>query len=419
MKKSTKIQTKRIKEIADLKARLKKLNKIAADCKKAEDATKESQTIFRELFNHIESGVAVYEAVNGGKDFVFKDFNPAAEKIEKTDKRKVIGRCVTQVFPGVKEMMLLEVFRRVWETGRPEYLTNTIYTGKSGRKSWRENWVYRLPNGEIVAVYNDITERVRAEEFVARAYKQLKDAQTELIQSEKMAALGRFSAGIAHEIKNPLSIVLGGLEFLGAKLPRGEEDIEKAFAITKDSLLRANSILESLLQYSRPSDSRREVINIPDITVFVLDMVKIRARMSSVKIDTEFEQNMPVSVDKNQIQQVLLNILKNSLEAMPKGGNINIKTYKTVEPKLSDEKQSCVIEIKDNGVGISRKDLSKLSEPFFTTKERGVGTGLGLFISKIIVDNHGGRLLIDSTEGEGTTIKIVLPLACDKIRSKP
>jgi PAS domain S-box-containing protein len=133
--------------------------------KKAEKSLKESETRFRELFNNMSSGVAIYEAVDDGSDFVFRDFNAAGQRIDKTSKENVVGKRATQVFPGVKTIGLLDVFRRVWQTGKAERHPMTFY--KDGRISgWRENYIYKLPNGEIVAVYDDVTKRQLAQEYL-------------------------------------------------------------------------------------------------------------------------------------------------------------------------------------------------------------------------------------------------------------
>jgi PAS domain S-box-containing protein len=129
----------------------------------------EDENRYHELFNHISSGVAVYEAVENGRDFIFKDFNSAAEKIEKTPRQKVIGRKVTEVFPGIREMTLLETFQRVWKTGQPEHHPVSLYKDEQ-LVGWRENYVYKLPSGEIVAVYEDLTESKQAEEMLAHSH---------------------------------------------------------------------------------------------------------------------------------------------------------------------------------------------------------------------------------------------------------
>jgi PAS domain S-box-containing protein len=144
------------------------LGMIAADIterKRVEEALKESEVSHRELFENMSSGVAVYKAINEGQDFVFKDFNKAGEGIDKMERRDVIGKSVLEVFPGVKDFSLFDVFRRVWSTGNPEHHPISLYKDKR-IVGWRENYVYKLSSGEIVAIYDDITERKRAEEHI-------------------------------------------------------------------------------------------------------------------------------------------------------------------------------------------------------------------------------------------------------------
>ena len=131
--------------------------------KKNEAILRENEKQFSQLFSSMPSGVAIYEPVDNGEDFVFRNFNAAAEKIERISKENVIGKRVTQVFAGVKSFGILEVFQRVLRTGKPEYYPVALYKDDKEQGSWRENWVYKLPNGNIIAIYNDITERTRLE----------------------------------------------------------------------------------------------------------------------------------------------------------------------------------------------------------------------------------------------------------------
>ncbi len=260
---------------------------------------------------------------------------------------------------------------------------------------------------------NLLLDLKKSNEDLGKAYDQLKKTQRELIQLEKTAAMGRFSIYVAHEVKNPMSIVLGGLEFLETKLPHSDKNVKNTMAIVKKALLRANSVLETLLHYSKPSDSQIEMISVSDVIQPVLDMVTRSASLANIIIDTEFIQDAKISVDKNQIHQALFNLLTNAIDAMPNGGKISIKIYQAIIPGALNEKMSCVIEVADTGSGISIDNIARVSEPFFTTKDHGKvrGTGLGLFITKMIIDSYNGKLLIESTEGKGSVMKIVLPLA--------
>ncbi len=142
------------------------------------------ETRYSELFNHMSSGVAVFEAVDEGKDFVFKDFNPAAEKIERISRDEVLGQRVTEVFPGVKDLGLLEVMQKVWRSGEAEYLPDSIYRDNRDPGSWREHWVYRMQSGEVVSIYNDVTERRLAEHSLRQSQVRMNSilsAMTELV----------------------------------------------------------------------------------------------------------------------------------------------------------------------------------------------------------------------------------------------
>jgi PAS domain S-box-containing protein len=128
-----------------------------------EASLRQNEEQFRQLFSSMPSGVAVYEAVENGEDFVFRDFNSAAEKIEKVSKTDILGKHVTEVFPKVKSFGIFQVFQRVWRTGQPEYYPVALYKDEKDIGSWRENWVYKLPNGNIIAIYNDISERMKTD----------------------------------------------------------------------------------------------------------------------------------------------------------------------------------------------------------------------------------------------------------------
>jgi signal transduction histidine kinase len=255
-----------------------------------------------------------------------------------------------------------------------------------------------------------IEERKASEDERKKAYDKLKETQRDLIQSEKLAALGRFSTGLAHEVRNPLGVILGGIEYLEQKLPRLSEDIKVALEKIKEAIFRADNILVGLLRFSRPSELKIEKVSIRDLVNEAVSFYKYRAPLSNINIETQFDDKQKsVNVDKNQMHQVIFNILLNAVEAMPTGGQIKIRTCNRIIPQLSLKKPSCVIEIKDTGTGISKENLAKMFEPFFTTKKEKKGTGLGLSVAKTIIENHKGNLTIESELGKGTTVNIILP----------
>jgi PAS domain S-box-containing protein len=164
-------------------------------CQETEKVLRESEEKFRQLFTRMPSAVAIYDAVDGGKDFIFKDFNRVAEKIEGIKKDDLIGKRVTQVFPGVKDAGIFEVIQRVWRTGLPEFFPSSIHLDGHDSGTWRESWVYKLASGEVVAIYNDITERKRAEEALKESeekYRVLAENATDIIWVLDLAT-GKFT----------------------------------------------------------------------------------------------------------------------------------------------------------------------------------------------------------------------------------
>ncbi|MBM3244190.1 MAG: PAS domain S-box protein [Candidatus Omnitrophica bacterium] len=251
--------------------------------------------------------------------------------------------------------------------------------------------------------FEDITERKHAEE-------RLKKAHDDLVQSEKLAALGRFSSSIAHEVKNPLGIIISGIEFLQRKMDKSDTETKTAILKVKEAALRASNTLEDLLKAARPSGLKIQKTSVSELIADPLSLLKYSLDAGGLKVKVDIEKNLYVEVDRSQLFQVLINIFVNSIEAMPNGGEINVRAYiNKDELSLLGESQ-CVIEISDNGEGIPKDDLSKVFEPFYTTKTAKKGTGLGLPVAKMIIDKHKGSISIDSGPGKGTVVKIILPV---------
>jgi signal transduction histidine kinase len=255
-------------------------------------------------------------------------------------------------------------------------------------------------------------ERQDREEELARTCELLKKNQEKLIQSEKMAALGRFSSGVTHQIKNPLGVILSGVEFLERRLTRAHKQVRQAITKIKESAFRADTIIHSLLTFARPSEIKTKKLNPKDLIEDVLALVKYRVPLGDIEIKVEFaESEICIDVDKNQIQQVLFNILINAVESMPGGGLIQIRVYAEAISDSMSDKSDCIIEINDTGEGIPKDNLSRVPEPFFTTKRDKKGTGLGLAVAKMIIEKHKGELSLESDLDRGTKVKVILPIA--------
>lgn len=263
-----------------------------------------------------------------------------------------------------------------------------------------------------VFVLRDVTESKEAEQALERAYAELKKMQRELIESEKLAALGRFASGLAHEVKNPLGIILSWAEFLERGGLCRDADAAAAIGHIKNSVKRADAIVRGLLQFARPAQLKKERARMEDLINDPLALLRDSLRLKNVAVETQWEGKAPlwVNADPRQMQQVFLNLLLNAAEAMPGGGRISIRTVLLGPPESGSGGRICSAEISDTGEGISKEDQMRLFEPFFTTKRDRKGVGLGLSVSKTIVENHQGYLQVESEPGKGTTVKVFLPL---------
>ena len=226
--------------------------------------------------------------------------------------------------------------------------------------------------------------------------------QQQIFQSEKLASIGRLSAGIAHEINNPLTGVLTFAHLLKEKKNNTEEDINDLDVIIRETT-RVREIVKGLLDFARQTPFKKEFLNINDILHQILKLIKNQKEFSRIVIEENYSENIPNYYgDKNQLQQMFLNIILNAGEAISNNGTV------TIDTSIKDD--VIVIAIKDNGCGIKMENADKIFDPFYTTKPVGKGTGLGLSISYGIVEQHAGYIECESKEGIGTTFSIFLPV---------
>lgn len=287
-----------------------------------------------------------------------------------------------------------------------------------------------------------VEARRRAEEELRRrkdelesALRQLQEAQAHLIQSEKMASLGQLVAGIAHEINNPLAYVSNNIvvldrdvhqvaaimaeyrAHLGANvpakireaeervdLPYTLENLDRLLASTRQGLQRVREIVSSLRAFSRIDEAERKSINPNEAVKTTIEMVRSSIRHKGINLKVELGDLPPIWCSAGKLNQVLLNIIMNAIQAVESGATI------TVTSKANSSRTEVSLTIADDGPGIPDEIRGKIFDPFFTTKPQGLGTGLGLWISHDIVREHGGRIDLESAAGEGAKFTIVLPV---------
>ncbi len=245
----------------------------------------------------------------------------------------------------------------------------------------------------------------------------LKKAQNDIIQAEKLASVGRLSSGIAHEIGNPIGIVLGYLELLRQSEIAEEERMEY-IQRAETEINRISTILRQLLDFSRPSSGDSEYVSVHSVLTDMVEIVKVQPLMAHVSIDLGLSSAKDrVKADPNQLRQVFLNLMINaadavSLSGQSEAGRLDIGTEELSADDPDGRSASPMLKIwfADNGPGIDEKDIGNIFDPFFTTKAPGKGTGLGLSVCFMIVENMGGRIFAESCERGGTVITLYLPL---------
>jgi PAS domain S-box-containing protein len=245
----------------------------------------------------------------------------------------------------------------------------------------------------LVLLSLDISERAALE----REQKQLRE---QLFQQEKMVLIGQIAASVAHELNTPLSTVLLRAQLMQEQL-KNRVDLSDLNVIESEAL-RCRDIIDSLLGFSRQSEGPISRIDVGSLVRESLTLLKNDLVNKGISISTDYgERKVMIRADSNQIQQVLLNLITNAADAMPEGGNVEIR--------VSSSEDSVEIRVVDDGLGMDHDVLREAFEPFFTTKERGRGTGLGLPICRRFVEEHGGRIEIQSERHRGTTVLVRLP----------
>jgi len=241
--------------------------------------------------------------------------------------------------------------------------------------------------------------------FLVKDIQKRKAMEEQLAQADKLASIGELSSGVAHEINNPLGVILGYTQLL----IRGEPDRSERRADLKTiekHVRNCKAIVEDLLSFSRKSDTEKEVLDIHRIIDDVLAFVQHHSQIEHIAIEKEYNPSVqPLMVDEKKIKQVLINLVMNAIHAVGQEGQIRIST------NVSATTGNLRIRVADNGHGIEPRHINKIFDPFFTTKTTGEGTGLGLSVSYGIVQNHGGHIQVESQPGKGSVFTLELPAA--------
>jgi two-component system NtrC family sensor kinase len=270
------------------------------------------------------------------------------------------------------------------------------------RKVWKISKIpMRVDNAEVthvITVGEDITEQKKMNEAV--------------IHAEKLASIGRLAAGVVHEINNPLATIAACSEALTARVEDLDdaslnEDFGEYLQIIRDEAFRCKTITNSLLEFSHQRQAEKLTTDVNQIIEQTLQLIKHHPKLGKMDLSKELDYSLtPVYVNAGQMKQIFIALISNAFDAMEGQGRLTIRTAW----HESEIERAVCVQFSDTGCGIPAEHLPKIFDPFFTTKPLGRGTGLGLSVCYGIVSEHGGRIEVDSIEGEGTTFRVLLPV---------
>jgi len=254
-----------------------------------------------------------------------------------------------------------------------------------------------------------------------RSHEDLRDAQLQLIQTEKLESVGRLAAGVAHEVKNPLAIILAGVETLRQRLSDGDARIQAVLRDIEDAVTRADTVLRGLVDFSASKELAPSLEDVNAIIEKAALLVKHELDKAHVALTTALTDDVPLlKLDRTKIEQVLVNVFMNAIQAMPGGGSLAVRTSARTLGEAGGEvgrrrtdrfrvgQTVVLIEVDDTGTGIPEAQLKKVFDPFFTTKPTGTGTGLGLTVCQKIIDLHGGLIDLANRPEGGTRVTVML-----------
>lgn len=365
------------------------------------------------------------------KDFQIIFVNEAAVTQARKPKTQLIGKKCYKELWGRNDYCPGCVTGKTFETGlRHQSIDWETLSNGNRRCLERSTFPITDGNGEIICAVEmakDITERKKLEEEreeqrlelgkrireLRHAYEELEFLHSQLLQAEKMASLGQMASSLAHEIDSPLTVISGYCELLSHDF-KDDKSLSRLNTIA-EQVARCQKTIRDMLDFSRKSKGEKKPHSIEAIINQTLSLMQYVMKARKIKVNKDLDKSIPnIFADANQLQQVFFNLLKNAVDAMPHGGEITItdKYQQGSGEKVFRSFSGGYVEIafQDTGIGISEENLKNIFKPFFTTKEPGKGTGLGLTICLDIIKNHGGTITAESAVGNGSKFVITLPV---------
>lgn len=348
------------------------------------------------ILTSLDDGVIITD-IEGSISFV----NQSAETLIGTSAKNMLHKPYAHVFPNLEWLT-----RMIANSLAPEELTSRADGEISNRRG------KAIPVGAVVSPLQDQRGHTVGSVLVLRDRTLSQEMAEDLRRSDRLALLGTLSAGLAHEIKNPLGGIRGAAQLLKAELGQDPSLIENTEIMIRE-VDRVNELLEQLLDLARPAKLRLEPLNIHELLNHVLSLEGNTAEANDIRIERAYDPSLPpILGDRTQLTQVFLNLVKNALQAMGGHGCLTLTTRMETDFSLRTRSrkkaQFARIDFKDDGPGINNIDLPHIFSPFFTTKH--TGTGLGLAICHRVIKEHGGHIRVESHLGQGTLFRVSLGL---------
>jgi PAS domain S-box-containing protein len=365
----------------------------------------------QEQFRLLVQGVTDYAIYLLSLEGMVASWNAGAERIKGYKPDEIIGQHFSVFY--TEEERTAGLPATALETARRDgrFEREGVRIRKDGTKFWANVVIDAIRDGEGVLIgfakiTRDITERKKAEETLERT-------REALVQSQKMEAIGHLTGGVAHDFNNLLMAIQGSLELMKRRLPSSESQMHQFIDNALQGAQRGAALTQRMLAFARRQELKLQTVNVTELINGMTELLQ-RSLGAAIQIESHFSLGLPkVSADANQLELAILNLSKNASDAMPNGGAIVISARERSvqnEPGLKPGRYVC-LAVKDTGTGMDEQTLRRATEPFYTTKGVGKGTGLGLPMVLGMTQQSGGKLYLKSKPGEGTTAELCLPVA--------
>jgi PAS domain S-box-containing protein len=364
----------------------------------AEDILKSSESRYRRFFEAVRDGILILDAETG----TILDVNPFLIELLGFTHEQFLGKKLWEIGVFKDIAASKDNFKELQEKKYIHFENLPLETA-DGRRIYAEfvSFVYDVEDKKVMQCnIRDITERKKAEETLRERTRELSEAQDQLVTKEKLAILGKLARGVGHELRNPLGAIKNAAYFLNMTLETPDPDVKEMVELINKEVARSEDIISSLLDFfARPQTL---TLTKEAFATAVNGALKRNPVPEHVTVINNLDETLPgIQADQDKLLQVFNNIISNAFQAMPEGGSLTI-TSKQPDPEWVS------ISFTDTGEGISAENMKKLFEPLFTTKIKGIG--LGLVVSKTIVELHGGHIDVRSEAGKGTTVTVNLPI---------